>query len=430
MTVYFGLISMDEDIANLSHPPIILNDLPDLTQDDREYIDGVTLTKFKGDLLENLPRCACNKYRGYPDLGIVCDVCGHEVTDPHEDLEAITWIRKPEGVEALILPEFFLILRETFTVSRFSVIDWLIDPYYTRRVSHFPAWMIKVESLALPRGYNNFIIHFDEIIYKLSQVKEFHKQPKDSNKQTLRDCLLLIEENRKILFSSFLSVPNKAILVLEEETTATYVDDIFIGATDAIRKMVGIDTEHSTLTIAEKEKRTYGLIDNLAKFYDDISQTFYASKKGIYRKHVYGTRCHWSFRAVISSIDGPCEGDELHLPWGVAVCVLRVHITSVLLREGWTPNNIKKFIADHVHTYNERLDQIMTKLIADSPEKGIRCNFNRNPSLSRSSILAMRITGFKKNLRDYTVGIPMPIVKLPNAKIVWCCKTFLIAGNS
>ena len=297
MTIYLGLVSHDREIGNLAHPPIVLNDLSNLTQEDREIVDGVTLTKFKGDLLENLPRCQCNKYRGYPDLGIVCEVCGHEVTDPQGDLEAITWIRKPEGIAALISPEVFLQLREVFTASRFCVIDWLMDPYYMRRVSSFPAWMLKVEMMNLPRGYNNFVNRFDFIIGQLATIKEFQKP-------ILEDFLQEIKENRDIIFSTHIPVPNKAILVLEEETTATYVDDIFIGATDAIHKMVGIDTPHSSLTLEEKEKHTYGLLLNLARFYDDVYQTFFASKKGMFRKHVYGTRCHWSFRAVISSIDG------------------------------------------------------------------------------------------------------------------------------
>lgn len=408
MAIHLGLVSHDRAIATLSHPPIILNDLFDLTQEDRDIVDGVTLTKFKGDLLENLPRCQCNKYRGYPDLGIVCEVCGHEVTDPQGDLEAITWIRKPNGIAALMSPEFFLQLREVFTASRFCVIDWLIDPFYMRRISSYPAWMLRIEMMSLPRGYNNFVNNFDHILSQLAQIKEFQKQMLD-------DFLEEVKQNRDIIFSSYIPVPNKAILVLEEETTATYVDDIFIGATDAIRKMVGIDTEHSSLTLDEKERRTYGLLLNLARFYDDVYQTFFASKKGMFRKHVYGTRCHWSFRAVISSIDGPCEGDELHIPWGIALCVFEVHIASALMAEGWTPNQVKGFVADHIFTYNEKLHQIMTKLINESPEKGIRCNFNRNPTMSRSSILSMRITVIKTNLRDSTASIPIPVTKLPNA---------------
>lgn len=407
MTVYLELTSPDVDIAGLAHQPIILNDLSYLTTEDQKLVDGVTLTKFKGDLLENLPRCACNKFRGYPDLGIVCDVCGYEVTDPHGDLEAITWIRKPEGVDSFMTPEFFLMLREAFTASRFSVIDWLCDPYYTRRVSGYPAWMFKVELMNLPRGYNNLIRNFDLIVNQLAALKEFQKPG-------LHDFMQLVKENRNKLFFEFLSVPNKAILVLEEESTATYVDEIFIGATDAIRKMVGIDTIHSSLTLEEKEKRAYSLLDNLAKFYDDISQTFYASKKGVFRKHLLGTRCCWSFRAVISSIDGPSSGDEIHVPWGVAVCVLRSHITSILLSEDYTPNNAKKLIADSVHTHNQKIDEIMQRLIDESPEKGIRCNFNRNPSMSRSSILSMLFTKFKRNLADKTVSVPNWIIKLPN----------------
>lgn len=407
MPTYLELINPNDKIQELSHQPIILNDLSYLTTDDQAYVDGITLTKFKGDLLENLPKCECNKFRGYPDLGVVCDVCGYEVVDPHGALEAITWIRAPEGVKAMITPEFLLMLREAFTASRFSVIDWLIDPYYIRRVNNYPAWMVKVELMNLPRGWNNFLDNFDRIIEQLATVKEFQKQ-------SLTDFLQLVKENRNKLFCNYIAVPNKAILVLEEETTATYVDTIFIGATDAIRKMVGIDTVHSSLTREEKEKRTYSLLSNLATFYDDISQAYYASKKGIFRKHLLGTRCSWAFRAVISSIDGPSTGDEMHIPWGVAVCVFRTHLTSLLLAKGFTPNQAKQLIADSVHTYNKLLHDLMLQLIEESPEKGIRANFNRNPSMSRSSIVSMLITKIKTNMLDKTVSVPNWIVKLLN----------------
>src|SRR5690606_14152510 len=106
----------------------------------------------------------------------------------------------------------------------------------------------------------------------------------------------------------------------------------------------------------------------LAEVYQAMNHdSFLSGKPGLLRKHIFGTRSYFSFRAVITSITDAHHYREIHIPWGIATSVFSIHIKNILLKMGMTANEANSYIFEHAQKYSPLLDSIFKKLIDDSP---------------------------------------------------------------
>lgn len=411
MGVYTRLVNFDHRFATLRNIPIIINQIDDTTEEEKDKINDQIRTKYTDDLLSNLPSCECGEVVGEFNIGVKCPTCHSKVVSPMEqNLEPILWMKAPVGVRALINPTFWTMLTEKFTRSNFSICRWLLDRDY-RPAIKIPPIMEDVERLNLPRGINAFYENFDMIMDALFSLKGF--RPK---KGTLDPLQIVIRDYRECLFAQYLPIPNKSLLVIEETHVGTYVDPIVIGAVDAIRTMLGIDADLNSLSVQQKENRTIKSIDQFCEFYDGVYRETLAQKVGIFRKHIYGTRSHFSFRAVISSLTDAHRYDELHIPWGIGISLLRLHLINKLLRlHGMTPNQAIGHLNSHAAKYCPIIDNLFQLLIQESPYGGIPVVFQRNPSLERGSAQSLIVTKVKTRVEVPTVSLSILIVKGYNA---------------
>jgi hypothetical protein len=430
MGVSLKLVNFDDLFKrNTTRVPIIINDFSESSEEDKESFNRMIYTKYATDLLSNLPTCECGELVGEHLVGVVCKACNTPVVSPLEqDLESLVWMRTPKGVTALINPIVWTMLTQKFTRSGFEIIRWICDTTYKPQV-RTPPIMEAVQALGIERGFNNFVQNFDSIIEALFELKGIKVKKRGFNnliqnvgsvikavvKLDLKNLKFnkddedplqtLIRTQRDCIFSQFLPLPNRSLLVIEESNHGTYVDPIVVGAVDAIRTMVSIDSSLSSHNLRTKENRTIKTIAQLAEFYDDLARSTLAKKEGIFRKHVFGTRSHWSFRGVISSQTDAHYYDELSIPWGIGVSSLRIHLVSKLLRRGFTPNTAIAFLNEHAQKYHPVLDDLFKLLIDESPYKGIPVVFQRNPSLERGSAQSMFITKVKVDVDDPTVSL-------------------------
>jgi hypothetical protein len=406
MGVHLSLVNYDQRFATSKREPIIINDFPKASEEDKDKINSLIYTRYSNgsELLSNLPQCECGEIVGEHNSGLLCRNCGTHVQSPLEqDLEPLLWMRAPEGVLALINPIMWTMLNERFKKSGFEVIRWLCDTSFKTTVKTplvIDELLIELAKREIARGYNNFVQHFDEIMELLFNLKDF--RVKRGQSDPLRE---LITKQRDCIFSTYLPLPNKTLLVIEETNVGTYVDPLVTGAVDAINMIVSIDSQLSNFSLRAKENRTIKTIALLAEFNDGQYRQTLAKKEGIFRKHVFGTRSHFSFRAVISSLTDRHEYDELHIPWGIGVSVLQIHLANKLFRLGWWPNQIKAFLNEHAQKYHPLLDELFQQLIAESPYKGIPVVFQRNPSLERGSAQAMFVTKVKTDVDVPTVSL-------------------------
>lgn len=409
MGVFQAPENFEKVFSQLSTPPIIVNDYLEVSEEDRDAMNRLLYTNYTSDLLDNIPTCGCGKIIGEMNIGVICHECGKEVRSiVDEDIEALLWMRAPDGVAALINPTFWIMMSKYFTVSGFNIIQWITDTSYKPSVKT-PPIMDAVIQAGIQRGLNNFVENFDEIIGKLFDLKK-----KKNETPTLQTMIAMY---RDCIFTSHLPLPNKSLLVVESNNMGTYVDPIVIGAIDAIRNMVGIDSELACVSTRTKENRTVRSLVQLSGYIDEFTRTSsgFAKKKGVFRKHVYGSRLHWTFRAVISSLTDVHKYDEIHISWGIGVSVFRTHLANKLFKRGFTANQIAGFLNEYAQKYHPLLDELFKELIAEAPGRGISCIMQRNPSLKRASAQHVYIVKVNTDVEVPTVFMSILAVRGLNA---------------
>jgi len=422
MGIHAKLINHDEMFYNNSGPnSTILNDVIDVTEDQKDTINKVLYTT-NGDYYTNIPSCSCGKLKGSHRIGQLCSNCNTEIREVVEQfLIPHVFIRTPRDVSKLVNPKIWMLLRQKlqFSKGKFDLVKYLTDPYYNpeiKNTENIQSVLNKLTSEGLNiRNYNNFIDNFYTYIDFLLDLKEF----KGKVKGPRPDLYYLIQENKDNIFSDYIPLINKALLVVEKTNVGSYIDQQLPILLDAARLMIGIDTEEkANIKSLGRQSRTSKCLSLLSDFYLNTYSSFLSPKTALLRRHIGGTRVDYSFRTVITSNSGPHEYDEIHIPWSVAISVLKVHIENKLLKRGFCPNQIAHFLTMYALEYNEVLDDIFKELINEAKKgnrHGIPCLINRNPSLLKGSIMRCRITKVKTDTSDVTTSLPVLITGNLNA---------------
>jgi hypothetical protein len=210
--------------------------------------------------------------------------------------------------------------------------------------------------------------------------------------------------------------------VTERSITGSFADTTMKTAIDAIRTISSTVHSLMPLDIRRLQSRTMKANEYLAQYHQDYMSATLTSKRGWFRKNVFGSPLYFTFRAVISSLSERHEYDELHLPWGVAVSTYEIHLSSKLMRREsdetgrpFTPNQIKQHIREHTLRYSPLLDSLFHELIEECPHKGLPVLFNRNPSLDRGSIQEFFVTKINPDPKINAVAMSVLTLKAPNA---------------
>jgi hypothetical protein len=376
MPVFQKLINFNTLFSQLSEPPIIINDLANTTELQKDDIKNLVSTRHTGDMISLLPTCRCGMTKGEFSVGVVCTKCGTVVKSTIEnEIEPSVWFRKPNGVHKLISPIILIMLKERFKVSGFNTIHWLMDTTYRVPVKQ-PKVINKIMETGIQRGYNNFINNFTVIMSYLFSMKEFQINKK--KKETIDYLKILIDNNLDSIFSDYIPLPNKSLLIVEKNNLGTYVDPIIANAVDAIETLISIDKDFHDQSPRTKENRTAKALVRLSDFYREFYNKDLSPKHGQFRRHVYGSRTNFSFRAVISSLTDTHKYDEIHIPWGIGLTAFEPHILNKLMRLGMDINSAKGLIYGHVSKFHPLLNNILNELLDEAPKKSIYCILQRN----------------------------------------------------
>jgi len=383
MPVYQELVNFNELVTQLRSPPIIINDLGNVFEDNRDYIRNLIMTHYSSDMISILPSCHCGRTKGEFAIDVLCEYCHKPVKSIiNEDIEPLVWFRAPEKVASLINPTIWHMLNQRFKKSGYSVIQWICDSTYRPNVKQ-PTIINELADMGIERGYNYFVNNFYDITQLLFTHKDF-KMPKSRRVKT--DYLYhLMQDYPDRIFSQYIPLPNKSLLILEQNYTGRWIDAIHIGAIDAIMMIAGIDNPLSDHSLRTKERRTVKALTKLSEFYYNFYKTSLSSKHGIFRKHVFGTRSHFSFRAVISSLTNDHAYDEIHVPWSVGLTAFQPHLLNKLMKLGIAQNDAIGMLYGHVYKYHPLLDKLLNELLDESPDRKIVCLIQRNPSLLSGS---------------------------------------------
>jgi hypothetical protein len=446
-------VDFDLIFNQLKSKPIIINDVMGSSQEEKDNLKSMIYTRYNSDLLSNLPSCACGSgfenentgITGQYNIGVICPNCHTAVKAEFDQvIEPLIWLRAPKGVKGLINPVIWTMLCKEFNISDFKTMKWLCDSSYRSASSKKSALEIVLQKMlddtGIRRGYNSFIDNFDFIIDFLFTNTDTRSKTK--SKRVERDCLKeLLKIHRNCIFSKYLPLPNKSLLVIEETNLGTFVDPIIVGAIDAILTVAGIESALFQHSLTVKENRTIRALIELANFNDNYMKSGLAGKPGIFRKHEFGSRVNWGFRAVITSLTDQHDYDELHIPWGIAIAVFRYHVMNKLFKMGYTINSAIHLLNFHAKNYSLLLDNIFKELIDEAKPsvcpltgrllKGIQCTLGRNPSLHRGSLQTLRITHIKTDVNIPTISLSILIVRALGADFDGDeCNCMLLLDNS
>ncbi len=419
MGIHQELVDFNTVFHKLSQPPIIVNDLRNDTEDRREQIRDLITSRFSSDMVSMIPSCLCGAKQGFyttfKEEDRLCKKCNTLVrSEIEDDIEPGVWFRKPNDVPPIINPMIWIMLRHRFSKSRFNIIQWLCDTTYRPKGSQ-PKIVAKLVEAGIQRGYHSFYENFDMIIEYLFSLKEFKLTKRDKT-----DYLyLLIKQDRHKVFSNYIPFPNKTLLIIEKTNVGIYIDAIVVNAMNAIEMLISIDQDYHEQNPRLKANRMVKALDALCTYHEDYFKSNLSVKTGMFRRHIFGTRTNFAFRAVITSITGPHKHDEIEVPWGVGLTAFRPHLVNKLKRLGWDHNAIIGLLYGHINKYHPLLDKLLQELINESNIKHrITTGTQRNPSLKQGSFQRVFISKFKTDVTDLSLGVSILICRAFNAELI------------
>ena len=411
MGVSLALINHDELFSSMTGTPVIVNDFDTSSQEDKERLNNLIYTRYEGDSLEVLPTCDCGQVSGEYNVGVRCDNCGSEcVAVTERPLESLLWIAAPQGVKTLINPDAWIILSSYLTWNGYNMLEWMTNPSYKIPQDITLKSIKKFREMGLERGINYFYDNFDAIVAMLFERKLFKCDNKDVD-----GLANFIQRYRDCIFSQHIPIPSKLAFITESTATGIYTDTSMTPAIDAIRTISTLENSLSPVSLRTRQSRAVQAVAKLADYYKTFFKTQLATKYGWFRKHVFGSRLHFSFRAVISSISDNHYYEELHLPWSMSVMLFKAHLSSKLLKRGFTPNEAIKFLYEHTLTHHPLLEELFNELIREAPEGGIPVILQRNPTLTRLSAQRLRVTKIKTDPAINTVSVSVLVLSGMNA---------------
>ena len=377
MTIVVEVTDFDTEFNTLPHPAVIVNDLPIATEGDRRILLTSISSTFSQDMISMLPTCSCGTLKNVP-IGTLCSNCMTTVDNRHaEEVKAMLWFRRPDidgpnPTAKLLNPYIWVLLNNRLTRSGFSYLQYITDPGYVPKVKTPPAVQY-LQDVGVKRDYNWFVENFWDVIDLLFSRRDIGKKPssKDDN------LLALMKQLGSSMFSDYLPIPNKAFLVTEVSQMGVFIDPVTTTAKDSILSVASIDRDFYDQDPRTKRIRAARFLQNISHFYRNYIYENMAQKSGQFRKHWFGTRGSFTFRYVITSLEGNHRYDEVHVPWAVGLTCFRPHLLNKLKKLGWRLNDAVGLLNSSVHKYNELLDTLLKELVEES-DGGIPCTIQRN----------------------------------------------------
>ncbi len=413
MAISAEIIDIDELFNTAPRPPLIVNDFNIYSEADREEIDRLIITQYGSDFLEVEPSCYCGVTKGGHLQGIVCPHCNTQVMAVTErPLETSVWLGLPKGVKAYINPKVHAILSKRLTIAKFNILEHLVNPSLGPPETRNPV-VLKYLKLDIPRGINYFYDNFDAIIDKLVEESILVKDTEDrqGGEGKLNSLLNFLKMYRDMLFCQHLPLPTKLMLITEKTLTTTFASSNMMPALNAVRTISETVNPPSPLSLKTLQSRAMKANSLMTQYNEQSFKEFFDQKEGWFRQHVFGTRSHFTFRAVINSLTDPHHYEELHIPWSLGVMVFRLHLLSKLIRTGWTIREAQTLLEENTLRYNPVLDNLFKELIAEAPGGRIAVLFQRNPSLQRGSMQLLYITKVKPDVEVRSVSVSVLVLQ-------------------
>jgi len=401
MALIQAYISLDNLYQQVNRK-ILLNNIKLSTDDIKDLI----YTTYE-DEVSMLPKCECGYYNKTYLLGKECPKCGTTAIRPFDNIEPILWIEKFADDLPFINPKFWADLSRIIS-TKLDGLRWLSDTSYNPPI--VPQALLALKSIIGGRGYKNVLHNLKNIIIFLKHNSYFKTLPK----QTKLDALLnRYEKDEHLLLSNHIPLINKKLFVMEKTSKGNFTTVLLSDIIDLA--LLAINTANDfSITPKRLETNTAKIISKSANLFTNYVKDLVSRKGGLIRKNIYGTRAHFTFRCVVSSLNKEYDYDTLHVPWLVLTTTFRPHVLNKLLRRGYSYKEASEKIFQATLHYDAEIAKIGNELIKESRYKGIAVLGNRNPTLSSGSFALVYITKFKDDIEDRTISISSMIAPSMN----------------
>lgn len=432
--------NLDDVASSLSHPPIIVNDLKLETEEDRKYLESLTVTRYDStDVLATVPSCLCRRTKEAHRLGQICEHCGTRVVSPHNKaIESDLWISVPHGIEYFLAPLPFIMMSQPLQARNFSGLAWALDPAVPAPDPSNKKGTIIVERFQ-KLGYKRGMRYLTTELPKLIDVaaRTIPGASKRADLIEFMDCY------KDALLVKHVPIPSKIAFVVEGTSVGNYYDKTMNALIEGVFASAGTGDERN---IRKLETRFTAVLANICKYYQETVQTTLSGKSGWLRRVNYGNRMNFSFRNIITSEHAPHEYDTVRIPYHQLLACLRPMVVSKLMFEhNMCYRDAFDYVEAHANDRDPFLWELLEAMIDDTPEYGnsaattvavpdgkggvmleeipstlrtrrrtgggIKVALTRYPSLSRSSTQGLRIVG----LTECEIRLSVLALAGPNA---------------
>lgn len=411
MAITQRFLGQDEYFRRTTGQKLIVNDISYMSAEDLKNLDDKLITQYNNtDVISTIPQCDCGVVSGRYKLGKLCPNCGTMCKEAHEKVEPVLWLRALTPNTKFLNPDFWSILKNIL-FKKVDCLRWLCDSSYNPGVN-LPTHVYGIlELLGNVRKY-------EVVMNKLPAILEYlivHPNFRDPDKRENLTLLLdMFHKEKDKLFSDYLPIMNKQLFVMENTSKGKFINFTVADAIDIVMMWVKASNEEKQ-TDKKINIVTGQVISKLSDLYMTYFNNYVYKKIGIFRKHVYGTRSHFTFRSVIVSIPGKHRHDEIYIPWSIAVTVFRPHILNILVKRYKMPYiDVNNLLFRSVKKYEPIVHEALLTLMREAPTGRINVIAQRNPSLGPGSAMSVWISKIKTEPEDKTINISQLVIKQCN----------------
>ena len=419
MPAHLATYHLDEYYMSTGNRKIILNDHKDMYED-LSTLEKLVMEEYE-DVISMLPRCECGRLKGAYRLGKICPYCGTEVVRPGEVIHPILWIRSFQRGVKFISPHIWAMINNLFPKmsSKGDALRWLSDTSY--RIVNPPITLTRAVEVIGERSYIALVNNLDKLLLYLKNLPT-NKLP--NKREEVEELIDLFNKDKEFIFSDYIPVLNKRLFVVEKVAKSLYTFPVLGDVKDIVKTAIKIQHDIDLRQSMGKDisklvsKGMSSIISKSVELFNHYVKTKAVSKKGLIRKHIYGTRMFFTIRGVIRSLPTTEDYDVCHMPWKAGPALFRPHLLNLLMnRYGYTYRKATDRIDRSVNEYDPFINQLLQTLIDESPYKGIPILIHRNPTLLPGSMQLLYITKFNKEPENNTIGVPIYILKAPNGDL-------------
>jgi hypothetical protein len=363
--------------------------------------------------------CDCGKSQGGYKLGSTCPKCGTLVREStaHE-IGYSAWLEIPECLPPLLQPLVYNTLKKWMgKYQRQSLLDMFLNPECT-----LPEPLSEHFQTGVWYFYENFDRIMEYLLNEYRPLKMYLKRKRGDivkeNKKSIgmQDYLKI---NRAACFARYFPVLDKNLHVLNKQGTMSDADQTSQYILKAAIEIANVNLVNSMSSAGDKKTLEYygfGITTTYATYASAVLGNNMLTKYGFFRRHILGSRCHYTFRAVIVPITDLSLPDELKLPWSVAVPQFKLEILNLLIRRmGYSFTDAQLKHQQALERYDKEIHDILKTLITECPYKGIPVLLGRNPTLTFGGIQFFFVTEIKTDLVDDTISMHALAMPPPNA---------------